>query len=163
MAVAPLNLLLVEWEGASAARTLAHPQSRRPRQLRLPLIEGPESPRTQLQGRSHVQSVKCCHPDASCLLPRQLDAAFKRHFRQTHLNPKASLAIAFKAVINCLRLADRDIALKKTSSDGVRPFRTMKRREPNTRMPSQQTAGFCGVLVGDVQRDEKTRICVNAQ
>ena len=106
---------------------------------------------------------KCCYRDASCLLPRQLDAAFKRHFRQAHLNPKASLAIALKAVINCLRLADRDIALKKTPGDSVCPFRTMKRREPNTSMLTQQTAGFRGVLVRYVQRDEKTRICVNAQ
>jgi hypothetical protein len=76
-----------------------------------------------------------------------LDAAFKRHFRQAHLNPKAIPAIPFKALINCLRLADRDIALKKTPGDGVCPFRAMKRREPNTSVLTQPTAGSRGVLV----------------
>ena len=95
-----------------------------------------------------MQSVKGCHPGTSCMLLRQLDAAFKRHFRHAHLNPKAALAIVFKGGVKRLRLAVRDVALKKTPGDGMCPFRTMEWREPNTGMLSQQTTGLWGVLVG---------------
>jgi len=88
----------------SATRTLARPQARRPCELRLQLIKGPKSLRPEFQGRSYMQSVKCCHCDTGCLLLGQLDAAFKRHFRHARLNPKASLAIVFKGGVNRLRL-----------------------------------------------------------
>jgi len=63
-----------------------------------------------------------------------MDASLKRHFRQTHLNPDVGLAMLSKLVVKRLRLACRDVALKKTTGDSMRPFSTMKGCEPNSVM-----------------------------
>ncbi len=62
----------------------------------------------------------------------------------------------FKLVVKRLHLAHRQIALKKTPDDRVRPFRTMKRCEPNSLELGEQAPSRRGVLVRYIECDEET-------
>lgn len=132
-------------------------------QLCLADIEGPESLRAQLQRRGDVKRVQSRKTKSSAVLSGKLDASLERQLRQRTLQPKSGCSIALEILGEYLRVVSRHFPRCKVLRDGMRPFRSMERSQPNPGMLRHHPLRFGKVPVVQVQRDEETRVGVDAQ
>ena|ERR1019366_29259 len=110
-----------------------------------------------------MQRVQSSRAQSSYVLLSEPNAALEGHFRHVHLKPEARFTVPLELRVQFLRLAGRNLAQEQVLGNGVRPFRAMKRRQPNPGMLCQQMLRLGKVPIVQVKRNEEARIRVDAQ
>ncbi len=148
------------WRPCDLARRF---QPHRLRQLRLPLVERPEPLRLQLQCASHVQSIQRAYPERRPVLSRQFRSDPPRRIRKARLDPNAPRAIFLEGVPKLVSVSEIHLRPEHVPINRVREFGAIQRRQPNGRCVQPAAIRLPRIRIGDITRDQKTRVDANTQ
>ncbi len=78
-----------------------------------------------------MEAIQGSNSEASYVATRKYYQTFEGHLRQSGLHPQAKPSIAFEISVHLLGFSGRYLALKDMLGYGMRPLRSMQRREPD--------------------------------